>query len=116
MAKLKVKVKDVINAFNGVQQIYDTVTFDRVLELSDKYDELENIVKKFEELRAKNVPNDFNDNNEVMKIELKLTTALNVEVVLDDPIQFTIDEIRESGIKGSMYNKIKHYFITSPTK
>lgn len=120
---MKIKFKDLLNAFPGIKGCYDVCEFARVVDLMPHYREVKDIVnlyderkKALEEELQKGADKDGNlTGKQVKEHNDKLQAMLNEEIELKSPPKFKPDEAKKAvanGVTGSQYEAMEPYFIT----
>jgi hypothetical protein len=125
---MKIKLKDLINAFPGIRGCYDVCEFARVVDLMPHYREVKDIVtlyderkKALEEELQKGADKDGNlTGKQVKEHNDKLAAIHNEEIDLKSPPKFKPDEAKKALgkelINGSQYEAMEPYFVAKESK
>jgi len=119
---MKIKLKNLLNAFLGIRGCYDACEFSRVVALMPHYREVKDIVtlyedhkKILEEELQKGTNKEGNlTGKQIMAHNDKLQLLLNEEIEIKAPPKFTVEEVKKAvtnGVTGSQYEAMEPYFI-----
>lgn len=120
---MKIKLKDLLNAFPGIKGCYDVCEFARVVDLMPHYREVKDIVTLYEE-RKKALEEETRKGadakgnltgKQVKEHNDKLEAMLNEEIEIKSPPKFKTEEAKKAvanGVTGSQYEAMEPYFIT----
>lgn len=117
---MKIKLKTLHNQFKGITGVYDSIfKFSRVVDLSEGYKEIKNLVELFEEKRKSLTPPMDDEGRMSVKdynsFQKKLNEMLDEEITLKKPVKFTIDEakaaLESQNITSSQFIDLEELFI-----
>lgn len=117
---MKIKLKTLHSQFKGITGVYDSIfKFSRVVDLSEGYKEIKNMVELFEEKRKVLTPPMDDEGRMSVKdynsFQKKLNEMLDEEITLKKPVKFTIDEakaaLESQNITSSQFIDLEELFI-----
>lgn len=120
---MKIKLKDLLNAFPGIKGCYDVCEFARVVDLMPHYRGVKDIVNEYDERKKaleeqmrKGADKDGNITaKQAKEYNDGLTAMLAEEIEIKSPPKFKPDEAKKAvanGVTGTQYEAMEPYFIT----
>lgn len=120
---MKIKLKDLLNAFPGIKGCYDVCEFARVVDLMPHYRGVKDIVTEYDERKKalekemqKGADKDGNiTTKQAKEYNDKLRAMHDEEIEIKSPPKFKPDEAKKAvtnGVTGSQYEAMEPYFIT----
>ena len=117
---MKIKLRTLHSQFKGITGVYDSIfKFSRVVDLSEGYKEIKNMVELFEEKRKSLTPPMDDEGKMSVKdytaFENKLNDMLDEEITLKKPLKFTTEEAKAAlesrNITSSQFIALEELFI-----